>query len=181
MLARTHAYVHALSLTHCALGSLQVSGELGHTLAKCASWVGTLHYMSPERIQGASYSFDSDVWSLGITLLELATAAFPYPNEAVGGRRLSFWDLLDAIVECPPPTPPAHFSAHFHGFISACLLKEPSARASSSQLLHHPMISAHPPVNLAAWLSEELARMPSKAADAEPTTMADGGSMNVDM
>ena len=36
------------------------------------SWVGTVHYMSPERISGGSYSYDSDIWSLGITLLELA-------------------------------------------------------------------------------------------------------------
>ena len=55
-----------------------VSGNLAHTLATCVSWVGTVHYMSPERISGASYSYDSDVWSLGITLLELAIDAFPY-------------------------------------------------------------------------------------------------------
>ena len=65
--------------------------------------------MSPERIQGSSYSYNSDVWSFGITFLELATSAFPYPHER-DGRRLSFWDLLDAIVESPPPTPPPHFS-----------------------------------------------------------------------
>ena len=85
--------------------------------------------------------YDSDVWSLGITMLELATAAFPYPPER-NGRRLSFWDLLDAIVESPPPTPPAHFAPHFHAFIGACLQKEPSHRASSSQLLHHPLFAA---------------------------------------
>ena len=62
---------------HVKIADFGVSGELHHTLAKCASWVGTVHYMSPERIQGSNYSYDSDVWSLGITLLELSTAAFP--------------------------------------------------------------------------------------------------------
>jgi len=124
---------------HVKLADFGVSGELGHTLAKCASWVGTVHYMSPERIQGSSYSYDSDVWSLGITLLELGNGAFPYHPER-DGRRLSFWDLLDAIVESPPPTPPAHFSASFHAFITACLQKEPAGRASSTQLLHHPLL-----------------------------------------
>jgi serine/threonine protein kinase len=86
--------------------------------------------------QGAAYSYDSDVWSLGITLLELATAAFPYPPER-NGQRLSFWDLLDAIVESPPPTPPRHFGPAFHGFVLACLHKLPSERASSSQARNH--------------------------------------------
>jgi len=144
-----------------------VSGELHHTLAKCASWVGTVHYMSPERIQGSAYSYDSDVWSLGITLLELATAAFPYPPER-DGRRLSFWDLLDAIVESPPPTPPTHFAPHFHGFISACLQKEPTARASSTQLLAHPLLAQHRGVELAAWLRDMLFRLPSRGMSDEP-------------
>ena len=140
-----------------------VSGELHHTLAKCASWVGTVHYMSPERIQGGSYSYDSDVWSFGITMLELATAAFPYPPER-GGRRLSFWDLLDAIVESPPPTPPPHFGQPFHHLITACLQKEPSARATSTQLLHHPFITQlqQRPVDLAGWLREALAKLPQR-------------------
>ena len=89
-------------LGNVKIADFGVSGELHHTLAKCASWVGTVHYMSPERIQGGAYSYDSDVWSLGITLLELASGAFPYPPER-NGHRLSFWDLLDAIVESPPP------------------------------------------------------------------------------
>jgi mitogen-activated protein kinase kinase 1 len=115
--------------------------------------------MSPERIQGSSYSYDSDMWSFGITFLELATGSFPYPHER-GGRRLSFWDLLDAIVESPPPTPPAHFTTRFHDFISACLRKEPSARVSSSQLLAHPLLSSCAAVDITAWLRAALAKVP---------------------
>ena len=150
---------------HVKLADFGVSGELGHTLAKCASWVGTVHYMSPERIQGSCYSYDSDVWSLGITLLELGNGAFPYPPER-GGRRLSFWDLLDAIVESPPPTPPAHFGAPFHNFITACLQKEPSARASSSQLLGHPMLQVGLPApgDVADWIRGAIARMPPRGS-----------------
>ena len=47
---------------HIKIADFGVSGELSNTLSKCASWVGTMHYMSPERISGDSYSFDSDVW-----------------------------------------------------------------------------------------------------------------------
>ena len=70
-----------------------VSGNLAHTLAKCASWVGTVHYMSPERISGGSYSYDSDIWSLGITLLELAIASFPYLQ------------TTPQVSSCPCPCP----------------------------------------------------------------------------
>lgn len=152
-----------------------VSGELGHTLAKCASWVGTVHYMSPERIQGSSYSYDSDVWSLGITLLELATAAFPYPAER-SGRRVSFWDLLDAIVETPPPMPPAHFSAPFHAFIGGCLQKAPTERASSSQLLSHSWLGAHGAVEMAEWLRAALASLPPRGSENEGAGGAGGNA-----
>ena len=50
-----------------------VSGRLADSVAKCDSWVGTVTYMSPERISGEAYAFDSDVWSLGLALLECAT------------------------------------------------------------------------------------------------------------
>ncbi|KAG7087057.1 hypothetical protein E1B28_013038 [Marasmius oreades] len=53
-----------------------VSGELINSLAN--TFVGTSIYMSPERIQGAEYSIRSDVWSLGITIVELAHGRFPF-------------------------------------------------------------------------------------------------------
>ncbi|RXW22122.1 hypothetical protein EST38_g3742 [Candolleomyces aberdarensis] len=55
-----------------------VSGELINSIAH--TFVGTSVYMSPERIQGADYSVKSDVWSLGISLIELALGAFPFTD-----------------------------------------------------------------------------------------------------
>jgi len=147
-----------------------VSGNLAHTLAKCASWVGTVHYMSPERISGGSYSYDSDVWSLGITLLELAIASFPYlQGEAFNAQRLSFWDLLHFIVESPPPSPPTHFSVEFHHLITCSLQKHPGTRASSSQLLEHPFLVVHAdnPVDTATWVQASLAK---QRMHADPST-----------
>ncbi|KAI9224465.1 kinase-like domain-containing protein [Blastocladiella britannica] len=54
-----------------------VSGLLVESMAN--TFVGTSFYMAPERIQGQRYTVRSDVWSLGITLLELALGRFPYP------------------------------------------------------------------------------------------------------
>ncbi|POW02258.1 hypothetical protein PSTT_11999, partial [Puccinia striiformis] len=56
-----------------------VSGELINSIAD--TFVGTSTYMSPERIQGAQYTVKSDVWSLGITLIELALGRFPFAEE----------------------------------------------------------------------------------------------------
>ncbi|KAF7298632.1 STE/STE7/MEK1 protein kinase [Mycena indigotica] len=53
-----------------------VSGELINSIAN--TFVGTSIYMSPERIQGATYSVKSDIWSLGITLIELIVGQFPF-------------------------------------------------------------------------------------------------------
>ncbi|KAJ3728443.1 kinase-like domain-containing protein [Lentinula raphanica] len=58
-----------------------VSGELENSVAK--TFVGTSVYMSPERIQGSDYSIKSDVWSLGITLIELAHGCFPFADTEV--------------------------------------------------------------------------------------------------
>ncbi|KAG6906755.1 hypothetical protein DXG01_012258 [Tephrocybe rancida] len=55
-----------------------VSGELINSIAN--TFVGTSIYMSPERIQGAEYSVKSDVWSLGISLVELALGRFPFAD-----------------------------------------------------------------------------------------------------
>jgi len=53
-----------------------VSGELINSIAD--TFVGTSTYMSPERIQGAAYTVRSDVWSLGITMIELCLGRFPF-------------------------------------------------------------------------------------------------------
>eukprot|EP00878_Enallax_costatus_P038063 GHUV01043204.1.p1 GENE.GHUV01043204.1~~GHUV01043204.1.p1 ORF type:complete len:233 (+),score=48.11 GHUV01043204.1:180-878(+) len=80
-----------------------VSSQLSNSMSRCLSWVGTVTYMSPERIRGDSYSFNTDVWSVGLLLLECATGRYPYPPEsgatAAGPPRLGFWELLEYIGE----------------------------------------------------------------------------------
>jgi serine/threonine protein kinase len=45
---------------------------------QCATFVGTVTYMSPERIRNENYSYAADIWSLGLAILECATGKFPY-------------------------------------------------------------------------------------------------------
>ncbi|EJF63442.1 kinase [Dichomitus squalens] len=64
-----------------------VSGELINSIAD--TFVGTSTYMSPERIQGAQYTVKSDVWSLGISLIELALGRFPFAESSSDDSDLS--------------------------------------------------------------------------------------------
>jgi serine/threonine protein kinase len=78
-----------------------------------------LFLLQPERISGSSYDYKSDIWSLGLVILECAIGRFPYiPSEGEGW--LSFYELLEAIVDRPPPSAPAdQFSPEFCSFISS--------------------------------------------------------------
>lgn len=120
-----------------------VSAIMESTSGQANTFVGTYNYMSPERISGGQYGYKSDIWSLGLVLLECATGSFPYvPPEGTVWE--SFFELMDAIVSQPPPSaPPSHFSAEFCSFISACVQKEPKDRRSASDLMAHPFINMY--------------------------------------
>lgn len=112
-----------------------VSGKLINSIAN--TFVGTSHYMSPERIQGAPYSVKSDTWSLGITLLELAMGRFPFPPE---GKTLAIFELLQFIINEPIVLDEDRFPSGFNSFINACLSKDPKSRPSPTELLEHPFV-----------------------------------------
>jgi serine/threonine protein kinase len=59
-----------------------VSKEIVNTMAR--TFTGTQGYLAPERIQfGQDYNVVSDIWSLGLTLMEIASGRFPYPPEGI--------------------------------------------------------------------------------------------------
>ncbi|ELU38130.1 ste7-like protein [Rhizoctonia solani AG-1 IA] len=78
-----------------------VSGELINSIAD--TFVGTSTYMSPERIQGAQYTVKSDVWSLGISLIELALGHFPFAESSSDDSDLSDLAELDENVSTSNP------------------------------------------------------------------------------
>jgi serine/threonine protein kinase len=92
----------------CDLG---VSKELS-SASNADTFVGTSFYMSPERIRGMSHSSQGDVWSLGISLYELAEGKLPYsPN-------MSILELLQCIVCDPLPHLSSSWSASFQEFLN---------------------------------------------------------------
>ncbi|GMI94848.1 ARABIDOPSIS THALIANA MAP KINASE KINASE 6, ARABIDOPSIS NQK1, MAP kinase kinase 6 [Hibiscus trionum] len=118
-----------------------VSAALVSPMGRRDTLVGTYCYMSPERINGSTYDCSSDVWSLGLVVLECAIGRFPYMQSEDRESCPGFYELWEAIVQQPPPiAPPDQFSTEFCSFVSACLQKCPEKRASSLELLSHPFI-----------------------------------------
>ncbi|KAF7164901.1 hypothetical protein CNMCM5623_009301 [Aspergillus felis] len=124
-----------------------VSGNLVASIAKTN--IGCQSYMAPERIAGGgvqqsgatgggTYSVQSDIWSLGLTIIECAIGRYPYPPETFN----NIFSQLHAIVHGDPPTLPAQgYSEEAHAFVRACLDKNPSKRPSYSTLLRHPWLA----------------------------------------
>ncbi|KAI9343285.1 kinase-like domain-containing protein, partial [Zopfochytrium polystomum] len=115
-----------------------VSKETISSLAK--TFTGTPSYLAPERIEaGSDYSVVSDVWSLGLALIEICTARPPYgPMEECG-----IFDLIDVIRAQPAPTLPAgKFSEEFEGFVAECVIKDFEKRPGPEILLKHPCCAA---------------------------------------
>ncbi|CAK8690381.1 dual specificity mitogen-activated protein kinase kinase 1-like [Clavelina lepadiformis] len=140
-----------------------VSGQLIDSMAN--SFVGTRSYMAPERLQGSKYTVLSDIWSLGLSLIEMAIGRYPIPPlsskqmEVIfgltdktcmdqskdrppslhfdsGPRPMAIFELLDYIVNEPPPKLPAEiFSPDFCEFVGSCLRKDPKDRADLCTLM----------------------------------------------
>ncbi|KAI8907155.1 kinase-like domain-containing protein [Gorgonomyces haynaldii] len=109
-----------------------VSKELnGTTMAR--TFTGTQGYLAPERIQAnGNVTTVSDVWSVGLTLIEIATTVFPLPEEATAG----VMDLLNYIRSEPSPSlPPGRFSEGFNYIVNQSLIKDPNQRPTPKQLL----------------------------------------------
>ncbi|XP_019151288.1 PREDICTED: mitogen-activated protein kinase kinase 2-like [Ipomoea nil] len=133
-----------------------VSVVLASTSGAANTFVGTYNYMSPERIEGGSHGYRSDIWSLGLVLLECATGDFPYtpPRPEEGWDNV--YELMETIVDQPEPcAPPDQFSPEFCSFISKCVQKDPKKRLSANELMRHPFISMydHLDIDLASYFT----------------------------
>ncbi|KAF8180010.1 kinase-like domain-containing protein [Mycena galopus ATCC 62051] len=113
-----------------------VSGELVNSIAN--TFVGTSIYMSPERIQGATYSVKSDIWSLGITLIELSVGQFPFSG--------SFSDEEDSDLEHEeePKTPNHRDSLQKPARSKGVSLHGGGATMSIIELMHQIVNEASP-------------------------------------
>ncbi|KAF9452723.1 kinase-like protein [Macrolepiota fuliginosa MF-IS2] len=136
-----------------------ISGQLEKSLAKTN--IGCQSYMAPERIQGESqnnlgtYTVASDVWSLGLSMIEIGMGRYPYPPETYS----NVFAQLTAIVHGEPPELPEDlYGPLARGFVAGCLVKRPEGRSTYQQLLDHPFLSDANlrDVNMVGWVEKAL-------------------------
>ena len=124
---------------HIKIGDFGVSANLlqeGQRMRARFTVIGTPCYMAPEVLrEDGGYSESADIWSLGITAIELACGLPPYSN-------LYPLEVIMKILESPPPTLPAgkNYSSALRDFISCCLNTHPEKRKTAEQLLQHKFI-----------------------------------------
>jgi len=115
------------------LADFGVSGQ-SKDFTKHHTVIGTPFWMAPEVIQ-EEYDKEADIWSLGITAIEMAEGKPPYYN--IHPMRAIFM-----IPTRPPPklSNPEAWSPEFISFVAACLQKKPQDRPTALKLLKHPFI-----------------------------------------
>jgi len=157
-----------------------ISGQLVDSIAKSRD-AGCRPYMAPERIDPQSsargYDIRSDVWSLGITLIEIATGKFPYPHWN------SVFDQLTQVVHGDPPRlissywksstnntsstkngnliQEGPFSDEFVNLVNTCMQKEARQRPKYSKLMEHPFLiqSQSEQVDVSAYVTNIFQRI----------------------
>lgn len=117
---------------HAKLADFGVAGQLTETISKRNTVIGSPFWMAPEIILEIGYDCVADIWSIGITALEMAEGKPPYAD--IHPMRAVFM-----IPTKPPPSfrDPDRWSAEFIDFVSVCLVKNPCDRASATDLIQH--------------------------------------------
>lgn len=115
--------------------------QLDHTDEKRRTFAGSPYWLSPEIITRKAYDTKTDIWSLGILIIEMLEGAPPYLNEAP----------LKAIYLIASRGKPAidydRLSPQLADFLDKCLNIDPEARATASELLEHPFLALAEPLS----------------------------------
>ncbi|XP_039789879.1 mitogen-activated protein kinase kinase 10-like, partial [Panicum virgatum] len=142
-------------------------GASRHVSMRAAGAVGTHAYMSPERMDPegfgaasplAAVDFSSDVWALGVVLLECHAGRFPL---VASGERPDWAALAVAVCIGDEPDVPVAATPEFTSFVRRCLEKEWRKRATVVELLDHPFVSGNPPCGATnEWLANFHGELP---------------------
>ncbi|XP_033632989.1 STE20-like serine/threonine-protein kinase isoform X4 [Asterias rubens] len=123
------------------LADFGVSAKNVKTKQRRDSFIGTPYWMAPEvvvceTLKDNPYDYKADIWSLGITLIELAQQEPPY-------HELHPMRVLIKIPKAEPPIllAPSRWSKNFSHFIKTCLDKNPESRPSAAEMMKHPWLA----------------------------------------
>ncbi|XP_054838236.1 LOW QUALITY PROTEIN: STE20-like serine/threonine-protein kinase [Eublepharis macularius] len=123
------------------LADFGVSAKNTRTIQRRDSFIGTPYWMAPEVVmcetsKDRPYDYKADVWSLGVTLIEMAEIEPPH-------HELNPMRVLLKIAKSEPPSlaQPSKWSADFKDFLKKCLEKNVDARWSTIELLQHPFVT----------------------------------------
>ncbi|KAM4590988.1 STE20-like serine/threonine-protein kinase isoform 2-T2 [Odontesthes bonariensis] len=124
------------------LADFGVSAKNTTTIQRRDSFIGTPYWMAPEVVmcetsKDRPYDYKADIWSLGVTLIELAQ--IEPPNHEMNPMR-----VLLKIAKSEPPTlmHPSRWSPEFNDFLRKALDKNVDNRCSAAQLLQHPFVTS---------------------------------------
>ncbi|KAF6284940.1 serine/threonine kinase 4 [Rhinolophus ferrumequinum] len=156
-------------MEYCGAGSVSDIIRLRNktdTMAKRNTVIGTPFWMAPEVIQEIGYNCVADIWSLGITAIEMAEGKPPYAD--IHPMRAIFM-----IPTNPPPTfrKPELWSDNFMDFVKQCLVKSPEQRATATQLLQHPFVKSAKGVSILRDLINEAMDVKLKRQEAQQREM----------
>lgn len=112
--------------------------DLDEGVSKVDTFVGTLAYMSPERLQGSKYTYAADIWALGISVAECLLGCYPFD------RPQSYFDFIDASMSKDVLSrivaSRQRLSAEVLDFVALCTQTDPARRPPAAVLLEHPWI-----------------------------------------